>query len=189
MLKFRVKALAILTVVLCHAVTVISASPIDYLLFGDEDDETADAANDYDLRYDQRQNGTANVRLRLDGIVIAAPSSKTNQLAASAGDTALDYLFDLVPLIALGDQDNVDVDSDEYKPDELDNDAFFNDDKEEFPLNGDKEEEKPVLSSTEKIPSTTEAKKEDKIEADNHLPLNRAAGHPKRSNKNRRKNK
>ncbi|XP_055642460.1 uncharacterized protein LOC129779186 [Toxorhynchites rutilus septentrionalis] len=57
------------------------------------DDDYDSGENDYDVIFDQRQNGTENVRLSVDGIVIAVPAPPSQaDLTALAGSTLLHIL-------------------------------------------------------------------------------------------------
>lgn len=62
--------------------------------------------SDHDLTYDQRQNGTENIRLRLDGVIVAFPSSSSNQASSAVGNIAANYLLQL----AAGADDDDDSD-------------------------------------------------------------------------------
>lgn len=69
------------------------ASPIDFMLLDEFIDEPA--ASDHDLTYDQRQNGTENIRLNIDGVIIAVPSSSSSQASSAIGNVAANYLLQL----------------------------------------------------------------------------------------------
>lgn len=78
MCKFNNNLFAIYVLAFGLIITLIqstNASPVDFLLFDDYDEEPTGPAQDYDLHYDQRQNGTGNFRLHIDGVVIGVPSS------------------------------------------------------------------------------------------------------------------
>lgn len=95
------------------------ASPIDYLLFDDFDDEESQDPSqdqDYDLHYDQRQNGTGNIRLNIEGIVIGMPSSASSSAGSMMGSLASNYLLDLVA--AQQEDEDSDEDNDKYDYDE-----------------------------------------------------------------------
>lgn len=85
-------ALAILLVV----ATTVTCSPLE-LLFGDyldlspSDESKHDAEDDYDIHYDQRQTGTENYRLNIEGVLIAAPAASENAIG-SLGLLATNYL-------------------------------------------------------------------------------------------------
>lgn len=102
-------------IVLLFAVCA-DASPIDYLLFDDFDDEESQDPSqdqDYDLHYDQRQNGTGNIRLNIDGVIIGMPSSASSSAGTMMGSLASNYLLDLVA--AHKDDDDSDEDNDKYE--------------------------------------------------------------------------
>lgn len=84
------------------------ASPIDFMFLDDLIDEPA--ASDHDLTYDQRQNGTENIRLNVDGVIIAVPSSSSSQASSAIGNIAANYLLQL----AAGTDD--DSDDNDYFP-------------------------------------------------------------------------
>lgn len=93
-------------------VTILNGHPLDALLADDYvDEDTAD----YDLYYDQRQNGTENFRLRIDGVVIALPASMGGQAASIASSVSTDYLLALAS----------NKDSDEDKDDDKNDDNFI----------------------------------------------------------------
>lgn len=81
------------------------ASPIDYLLADDQ----SNSRNDFDMRFDQRQNGTENIRLRVDGVLIAFPSAVSSSAGSIASSAAANYLLELAA--AAEDDDN---DTDNY---------------------------------------------------------------------------
>lgn len=65
------------------------------MLFEEYLDGAADlpADDDYDLHYDQRQNGTENYRLNVDGVIVAVPAASENSIG-SIGMLATNYLMD-----------------------------------------------------------------------------------------------
>lgn len=74
----------------------LNAAPIDYLLLDDlPEDEPNNNEGDYDMTYDQRQNGTENIRLRIDGVLIAFPSSVSSSAGSMASNAAANYLLQL----------------------------------------------------------------------------------------------
>lgn len=81
-----------------------SASPIDLMGIDDFIDEPTNEG-DHDLTYDQRQNGTENIRLNLNGVVIAFPSASSSQASSAVGSLAANYLLQL----AAGDDDSDDA--------------------------------------------------------------------------------
>lgn len=86
-----------------------NTSPLDFMLLDELIDEQANVP-DHDLSYDQRQNGTENIRLRIDGVIIALPSSSSGQTGSAAGNLAANYLLQL----AAGAED--DDDDGDYFP-------------------------------------------------------------------------
>lgn len=75
-------------------IKVYNASPVDFMLLDDLLDDSSNQ-QDHDLTYDQRQNGTENIRLRVDGVIIAFPSSSSSQASNTAGNLAANYLLQL----------------------------------------------------------------------------------------------
>lgn len=59
------------------------------------DGPSYDVDHDMDLKYDQRQNGTENFRLNVDGVIIAFPASTSNQATSAASNLAANYLLQL----------------------------------------------------------------------------------------------
>lgn len=82
----------------------LNAAPIDYALLEDlvNNDEST---NDFDVAYDQRQNGTENLRLRIDGLILAFPSAASSQASSMAANLAANYLLQLA---TAEDDDNED---------------------------------------------------------------------------------
>lgn len=72
----------------------LNAYPVDYSLLDDLIDDPLNDS-DRDLTYDQRQNGTENFRLRVDGVVVAVPQSSSSQASSSIGNLAANYLLQL----------------------------------------------------------------------------------------------
>lgn len=85
--------------------------PIDFFLDDIDDDDEELSQPDYDLHYDERQNGTENYRLRINGVLIAIPSTITSNSASSIGTIASNYLL-LNSLNSGGGDDNDHEDSD-----------------------------------------------------------------------------
>lgn len=108
-------------------------SPLGTLLFDDYVDE--ETGGDYDLHYDQRQNGTENYRLNIDGVVIAVPGASSNAMN-SIGLLASNYLLELAEAAAANEESNGDgvdeVESDDPPYDfEIPSGSQENDDKNE----------------------------------------------------------
>lgn len=94
----------LLLFVCCAQLTQISvSSPLGTLLFDDYVDEQTD--DDYDLHYDERQNGTENYRLNINGVVIAVPGASTNAMS-SIGLLASNYLLELAEAAAANEEPN-----------------------------------------------------------------------------------
>lgn len=87
-------------------------------IFDDYVDEQADS--DYDLHYDERQNGTENYRLNINGVVIAVPGASSNAMS-SIGLLASNYLLELAEAAANNEESNdqgVDDDDDDVESDD-----------------------------------------------------------------------
>ncbi|KAL9706363.1 hypothetical protein quinque_009881 [Culex quinquefasciatus] len=70
------------------SLTLVGALPV--LSYDDDYDSVED---DYDVVFDQRQNGTENVRLNLDGLMIALPGPlQQSDLSSMAGAALMDVL-------------------------------------------------------------------------------------------------
>lgn len=140
----------------------VQAAPVDYLLL---DGITNDAAGDYDMMYDQRQNGTENFRLRVDGVIMAFPASASTHASSAFTNVAANYLLQLASAIEDDDNDNsnsgANDDTDEnyfnfVKNANKDGDATppalsASDVKDASPATDDKTSAKPSPSSTETI--------------------------------------
>lgn len=108
-------------------------SPLGTLLFDDYVDEQIDG--DYDLHYDERQNGTENYRLNINGVVIAVPGPSSNAMS-SIGLLASNYLLELAEAAAAHEESNDqgvdDVETDDNPYDfEIPTGSQENDDKNE----------------------------------------------------------
>lgn len=92
----------------------VQAAPVDYLLFdGLTNDEPA---GDYDMLYDQRQNGTENFRLNIDGVIMAFPAAATSQASNTAANVAANYLLQLASALDDEDDNNDESDTTNYFP-------------------------------------------------------------------------
>ncbi|GAB0095329.1 hypothetical protein DMENIID0001_106960 [Sergentomyia squamirostris] len=87
------------SVIVLVVIVGIGGSPVRFLsgaLLGGLGgfDEDQDQYEDYDLYYDQRQNGTLNFRTNLDGFAFVVPVDKTmtSNAAAAVGNIALELL-------------------------------------------------------------------------------------------------
>lgn len=90
-----------------------SASPLEtllteYLEAGAGTKLTADAEDaDYDLHYDQRQSGSENYRLNVDGVMMTVPAASESTLG-SLSAMATNYLLDLAAATSELDGDDDD---------------------------------------------------------------------------------
>lgn len=89
-------------------------SPLGTLLFDDYVDEPV---GDYDLHYDERQNGTENYRLNIKGVVIAVPGASSNAMN-SVGLLASNYLLELAEAAAANEGSTNDDSSDDAATDD-----------------------------------------------------------------------
>lgn len=77
-------------------IEILTASPVDLSFLDDlMDGPSYDINPNHDLKYDQRQNGTENLRLNVDGVIIAFPASTSNQATNAAANLATNYLLQL----------------------------------------------------------------------------------------------
>lgn len=78
-------------------IELLTASPVDLSFLDDIMDGSSsyDVNPNHDIKYDQRQNGTENLRLNLDGVIIAFPASTSNQATNAAANVAANYLLQL----------------------------------------------------------------------------------------------
>lgn len=91
-----------------------SGSPLEQLLtdfLDDASDSQPDFGDDYELHFDQRQNGTENYRLNVDGVLIAVPAASQNSIG-SLGLLASSYLMDFAEATGNGDDDDDDEEDD-----------------------------------------------------------------------------
>ncbi|XP_052898074.1 uncharacterized protein LOC128304873 [Anopheles moucheti] len=71
--------------------TVVRIDSLPVSSFLDDDSDYDDSfENEYDLVFDQRQNGTANVHVSVDGVMLALPAPEMPPSASLAGATLLD---------------------------------------------------------------------------------------------------
>lgn len=108
MCKFN-QNLFLITIFGVALIKTFNASPVDFALLDELIDEPSNEGNlNRDLTYDQRQNGTENLRLNVDGVIIAIPSSSSNQASSAVGNLAANYLLQLAA--------SSDDDDDDYYP-------------------------------------------------------------------------
>lgn len=150
----------------------IAASPIDFL-FSDSEDNSRSELRASDLRYDQRQNGTENIRLRVDGVLIALPSSVAQSGAISGGTAALasEYLLQLAGA-------TIDDDSNDHDDDD-ENDVADNIAEEK---NAQKKDDKKIEASTqaeEKTPAEAQvAIKNVELRSNSHIQAEKDGDEP-----------
>jgi len=101
MCKFN--QLIVLFICCAQLIEIGVTSPLGTLLFDDYVDEQPDG--DYDLHYDERQNGTENYRLNIKGVVIALPGASSNAMN-SIGLLASNYLLELAEAAAASEGSN-----------------------------------------------------------------------------------
>lgn len=90
-------------------IQTLDAAPVDYLLLDDLiNDYEPNNGNDFDMTFDQRQNGTENVRLRIDGVLVAIPSSASSTAGSMAGNVAANYLLQLAAATEEDDAEDTD---------------------------------------------------------------------------------
>ncbi|XP_053665937.1 uncharacterized protein LOC128715080 [Anopheles marshallii] len=83
---WSVRSVAVLLVL-----TVVRIDSLPVSSFLDDDSDYDDSfENEYDLVFDQRQNGTANVHVSVDGVMLALPAPEMPPSASLAGATLLD---------------------------------------------------------------------------------------------------
>lgn len=128
----------VLFVCCAQFIQISVTSPLGTLLFDDYLDEQAD--DDYDLHYDERQNGTENYRLNINGVVIAVPGASSNAMS-SVGLLASNYLLELAEAAAAANEesnsdhgaDDVSTDDHPYDFEVPSGSEENNDDKTEVP--------------------------------------------------------
>lgn len=85
-------------------IEMFAAAPVDFAFLDDlMDGPSYELDRNHDLKYDQRQNGTENLRLNVDGVIIAFPASTSNQATSAATNLAANYLLQLA---AASDEDD-----------------------------------------------------------------------------------
>lgn len=95
MCKFN-QNLFLMTICGFALIAMLTASPVDLSFLDDlMDGPSYDINPSHDMKFDQRQNGTENLRLNVDGVIIAFPSSTGNQATNAAANLAANYLLQL----------------------------------------------------------------------------------------------
>lgn len=149
MCKFTNKLFAISVLLLISAHSSCG-TPLKFLFDYIDDGSGYDdvSRGDYDLRYDQRQNGTENVRLNIDGVVIAvpAPSSSSSSSSSSFSNVATNYLLQTL-LGSDYDEKNADISAEESSSDTKQKEPIQaeegpSDTKQNEPIQAEKDNEK-----------------------------------------------
>lgn len=142
MCKFTNKLFAI-SVLLLISTHLSCGSPLGLLFDYIDDSSGYDDTNtgDYELRYDQRQNGTENLRLNVDGVLIAIPSSAASSSSPSSSGSFTNIATDLLLSTLLGgdyDDKSADIPA-EGSPITAESDG-----KPQTPIQAEKNDEKKV---------------------------------------------
>lgn len=95
----------------------IDTAPLDYLLLDDFSDDDPINGGDYDMTFDQRQNGTENLRVRVNGVLIAFPKSVSSSAGSVASSVAANYLLQLAET-AEDDDNNDNDDNENFNPED-----------------------------------------------------------------------
>ena len=85
------KTKQIITILIILKCAITLCLPLDQLLSDllTQQDDGTDEFGDYDLHYDQRQNGTENYRISLNGVIVAIPTGAASQATELADLGAL----------------------------------------------------------------------------------------------------
>lgn len=121
-------------------IELFAASPVDLSFLDDIMDGSSshDINPNVDLKFDQRQNGTENLRLNLDGVIIAFPASTSNQATNAAANVAANYLLQL----AAASEEDEDGDYFPFLKNSNHNGIAASNDKETVALKDDKNSKK-----------------------------------------------
>lgn len=108
---------SVLAAVVANKRSVRSAAALDALLTeflesGDTKGGNHGDNDDYDLHYDQRQTGSENYRVNVDGVMVAVPAASETTIS-SLGALATNYLMDLAAATGELDGDEDDEEADE----------------------------------------------------------------------------
>lgn len=127
MCKFN-QNLFLITICGFALIELLTASPVDLSFLDDlMDGPSYDINPNHDIKYDQRQNGTENLRLNVDGVIIAFPASTSNQATSAATNLAANYLLQLA---AASEEDEDGDFSPFFKNSQHDNGIAVSNDKE-----------------------------------------------------------
>uniref|UniRef100_A0A182T385 Uncharacterized protein n=1 Tax=Anopheles maculatus TaxID=74869 RepID=A0A182T385_9DIPT len=95
------------TLWLLLVLTVVRIDSLPLTSFLDDASDYDDSfENDYDLVFDQRQNGTANVRVSVDGVMLALSAPEMPPSATLAGATLLDLFASQLAAAGEGEDDD-----------------------------------------------------------------------------------
>ncbi|XP_040166202.1 endochitinase A-like [Anopheles arabiensis] len=95
----------LLPLLLAQTAVRIHSLPIPSIL--DDDSDYDDSYEyDYDIVFDQRQNGTANVHVSVDGVMLALPAPEMPPSASLAGATLLDLFASQLAAAGDGSEDD-----------------------------------------------------------------------------------
>lgn len=106
MCKFN-QNLFLITICGLALIKMFMASPVDLTFLDDLMDgggSEYEISPERDLKFDRRQNGTENLRLNVDGVIIAFPASTSSQATNAVSNLAANYLLQLAA--ADDDDDN-----------------------------------------------------------------------------------
>lgn len=164
MCKFSNKLFAISVLLSLATHSTYGASLFEYIDAGLSGENNK---ADYDLTYDQRQNGSENLRLNIDGVLIAVPASSASSPAASSAFTDAASNILLTTLLGFDyDDKSADIPADE-SPIAAETDTKQKEPAPVATVEGEKSQEKKIeanIGETEVV-SRNNAKS-DKIAAD-----------------------
>lgn len=167
-------------------INVINSTPLGGIFNDDEYSE-----EDFDLHYDERQKGTENLRLRIDGVVLGIPASGSSSMGSSTD------LFSSLAAEILAMNENEDEDDNEILADtdkwpvafEIPSETssvkpLVDVSSEKVPLIETSSEVKPLVSeSSEKIPELTSSSEVPAEAAKNIQGVSKVLGTERQSHK------
>lgn len=170
-------------------INVINSTPLGGIFNDDEYSE-----EDFDLHYDERQKGTENLRLRIDGVVLGIPASGSSSMGSSTD------LFSSLAAEILAMNENEDEDDNEILaetdkwpvafeiPSETSSVKPLVDvSSEKVPLIETSSEVKPLISeSSEKIPELTSSSEVPAEAAKNIQGVSKVLGTERQSHKTKK---
>lgn len=171
-------------------INVINSTPLGGIF---NDDEYSD--EDFDLHYDERQKGTENLRLRIDGVVLGIPASGSSSMGSST-----DLFSSLAAEILAMNNENEDEDDNEIQADtdkwpiafEIPSETssvkpFVDVSSEKDPAIESSSEAKPLVSeSSEKIPELTNSSEVPAEAAKNIQGVSKVLGTERQSHKSKK---